>query len=91
MSRRAARKRRRDVFHTLLGATGGTFVLSFALGGPMFMLFLLSAAALGGYVVLLLQVQKSEAERDIKVAFLPHGGEGVAPSTLLRQAGGSAF
>jgi hypothetical protein len=92
LSRRAAaRKRRRDVFHTLLGSVGVTFVLTFLVGGPMAMLFLLSLAALGGYVVMLLQVQKSEAERDIKVAFLPHGGQGVAPTTLLQQAGGSSL
>lgn len=88
---RAARQRRRNVFHALLGSVGVTFVLTFLVGGPMSMLFLLSLAALGGYVVLLIQVQKSEAERDIKVAFLPHGGQGVAPTTLLKQAGGSGF
>lgn len=86
--RRAARQRRRQVFYSLLGATGATFLLTFLVGGPMGMLFLLSLVALGGYVVLLLQVQKSEAERDIKVAFLPHGGQGAAPTTLLREAGG---
>lgn len=89
-ARRAVRKRRRDVFHTLLGATGATLVLSLIMGTMMFLLFLLSAGALGAYVVMLLKVQKTEAERDIKVAFLPHGGEGVAPSQLLRQAGESA-
>lgn len=89
-ARRAVRKRRRDVFHTLLGATGATLVLSLIMGTMMFLLFLLSAGALGAYVVMLLKVQKAEAERDIKVAFLPHGGEGVAPSQLLRQAGESA-
>jgi hypothetical protein len=88
-SRRAARQRRRQVFYSLLGSVGATFVLTFLVGGPMSMLFLLSLAALGGYVVLLLQVQKTEAERDIKVAFLPHGGQGAAPTTLLQQAGGS--
>ena len=88
-SRRAARQRRRQVFHTLLGSVGATFLLTLLVGGPMAMLFLLSLAALGGYVVLLLQVQKSEAERDIKVAFLPHGGQGAAPTALLREAGGS--
>lgn len=87
--RRAARQRRRQVFYTLIGVVGATFVLTFLVGGPMSMLFLLSLAALGGYVVLLLQVQKTEAERDIKVAFLPHGGQGAAPTTLLREAGGS--
>lgn len=91
MTRRAARKRRRDVFHALLGSTGVTFLLAVVMGGPFLLLFLLSGAALAGFVVMLLQVQKSEAERDIKVAFLPHGGEGVAPSQLLRQAGGEAF
>lgn len=90
-SRRAARQRRRQVFYTLLGSVGVTFLLTLVVGGPMTMLFLLSLVALGGYVVMLLQVQKTEAERDIKVAFLPHGGEGAAPTQLLRQAGGGGL
>ena len=90
-TRSAARKRRREVFYSLLGSVGVTLLLTILVGGPMSMLFLLSLAALGGYVVLLKQVQKTEAERDIKVAFLPHGGQGVAPTTLLRQAGGSSL
>jgi hypothetical protein len=39
-------------------------------------------------VGLLIRHQKLRAEREIKVAFLPHGGEGASATELLAQGGG---
>ena len=88
LSRRAARKRRRDILFGLIGSTGVTLVLSIGIGGMVFFLFLLSFAALAGYVFLLIQMQKSKAEAEIKVAFLPHQNAEAEPSKLLETGGG---
>lgn len=64
------RKRRKDVFLTLLGAVGVTFVLALALGGSIWMLHLVADVALIGYVGLLIRFQQLASERDLKVRFL---------------------
>lgn len=88
-SARAARKRRRDVLYTLMAACGVTLLMSLVLGGgPVLFLHLLCDAALGGYVYLLVSMQKAKAERDIKVAFLPHQNAEAEPSRLLETGGG---
>ena len=83
-----ARQRRRDVLHTLMGLAGITLVATVALGGPMLYVQLLADAALIGYVYLLIKRRKVTAEQEIKVAFLPHGGNGVSATALLEQGGG---
>ena len=88
LASRAARKRRREVLYTLLAASGLSLLMAVGLGGPVLALHLLIDVALITYVGLLIRLQKAKAEREIKVAFLPHGGEGVAPSELLAQGGG---
>lgn len=88
MASRAARKRRREVLYTLLAASGLSLLMAVGLGGPVLALHLLIDVALITYVGLLIRLQKAKAEREIKVAFLPHGGQGVAPSELLAQGGG---
>ena len=88
LARRQARARRRNILKGLLAASGVTLLMAFGLGGSFFFLHLLCDLALGGYVYMLLHVQRSQAEREIKVAFLPHGGQGAAPSALLEQSGG---
>lgn len=85
---RAARKRRREVLYTLLAASGLSLLMAIGLGGPVLVLHVLIDIALVVYVGLLVRIQRAKAEREIKVAFLPHGGEGVAPSELLAQGGG---
>lgn len=86
---RAARKRRRDVLYTLLAACGITLLMALVLGTPVVLLFhLLCDAALAGYVYLLVSMQKSKAERDIKVAFLPHQNAEAEPTALLEAGGG---
>jgi hypothetical protein len=37
---------------------------------------------------MLIRMQKAKAEREIKVAFLPHGGQGASATELLAQGGG---
>ncbi len=88
LASRAARKRRREVLYTLLAASGLSLLMAIGLGGPVLVLHVLIDIALVVYVGLLVRIQRAKAEREIKVAFLPHGGEGVAPSELLAQGGG---
>lgn len=68
--RSAARKRRRDVFLTLLGAAGFTLLLALAFGGPMIALHVLVDVSLAGYAYLLVQVRKLSTERTAKVRYL---------------------
>lgn len=88
LAARAARKRRREVLYTLLAASGLSLLMAIGLGGPVIALHLLIDLMLITYVALLVRRQKARAEREIKVAFLPHGGEGISPSELLAQGGG---
>jgi hypothetical protein len=83
-----ARQRRRDVLHTLMGLAGITLVATVALGGPMLYVQLLADAALITYVYLLVRRRKVTAEQEMKVAFLPHGGNGASATALLEQGGG---
>ena len=61
------KKRRRDVLFATAGATAVTFLLGVMIGGAAWALFLLSFAALVGYVVLLANLQKQKLERRAKV------------------------
>ena len=80
------RRRRRDVFLTLLGAVGVTFLLAIAMGGMVWMLHLAVDAAFLGFVTMLVKVQQTHAERDIKVRFLePAQVRSAEP--LLRRVG----
>lgn len=88
LASRAARKRRREVLYTLLAAAGLSSLMAVGLGGPVIGLAFLSYVALFGYVAMLIRLQKAKAEREIKVAFLPHGGEGASATELLAQGGG---
>ncbi len=69
--RAEARRRRRDVFVTLLGAVGVSFVLAMLLGGSVWWLHLLIDAAFVAYVAMLVSIQQQAAERDLKVRHLP--------------------
>jgi hypothetical protein len=71
-ARRAeARRRRRDVFLTLLGAVGVTLVLGIAMGGIAWMVFGIAVVALGLYTAMLVSIQHQTAERDSKVRYMP--------------------
>jgi hypothetical protein len=83
----AARKRRRDVFLTLLGAVGVTFLGAVAMGGMVWMLHLLVDAAFAGYVALLVKIQQESAEKDLKVRFLEPTPQRSFEQPLLRRVG----
>jgi hypothetical protein len=88
LAARAARKRRREVLYTLLAACALSSLMAIGLGGVVYGLALLSYVATGTYIALLIRLQKAKAEREIKVAFLPHGGQGASATELLAQGGG---
>lgn len=71
MRRAEVRRRRRDVFVTLLGAVGVSFLLAVALGGSVWMLHLAVDVAFLVYVGLLLSLQQQSAEHELKVRHLP--------------------
>lgn len=87
LSRNEAKRRRRDVLFTLVGATGLTFVMALRLGGPVWGLHLACDLLLAGYVVLLVQLQQRAVERDSKVRYLPNRSVRAEPALLLRRSG----
>jgi hypothetical protein len=90
LRRADVRRRRREVFLTLLGATGLTFVLAVVLGGPVWTLHLAVLVLFAGYVGMLLKLQQQTAERDTKIRYLaPTQGAGSSESALLLRRSGS--
>jgi hypothetical protein len=89
LRRAEARRRRRDVFLTLLGAVGVTFVLAIAMGGAVWMLHLAVDLAFSAYVALLVKIQQESVEQDEKVRYLqPAPRRGAPePQLLLRRSG----
>lgn len=71
MRRAEARRRRRDVFVTLLGAVGVSFLLAVVFGGSIWMLQVLIDVAFVAYVAMLVSIQQQSAEREMKVRHLP--------------------
>ena len=71
MHRAEIRRRRRDVFMTLLGAVVVTFVLAVALGGPIWMLHLVVDVVFVAYVALLVSLQQQTLEKEQKVRYMP--------------------
>lgn len=67
-----AHRRRRNVLVALAGAAAVSFALTFLAGGAFLALFVLSAGALGGYVLLLARSRALQVERSEKVHYL-HG------------------
>jgi hypothetical protein len=86
LSRAEARRRRRDVLVTLLGAAGLTLVLGVFLGPAVLLLHVLIDILLAGYVALLVRAQRLAAEREMKVRFLPNAGAAPEPVLLLRRS-----
>ncbi|MDP1818415.1 MAG: hypothetical protein Q8K58_00800 [Acidimicrobiales bacterium] len=81
------RRRRRDVFLTLLGAVGVTFLLAVAMGGAVWMLHLAVDAAFVGFVGMLVKLQQTQTERDLKVRFLEPAQVRTAEPAYLRRVG----
>jgi hypothetical protein len=89
MSRSDARRRRREVLFTLVGAAVITLALALVLGGAVWAIHIGVDLILGFYVVLLAQAQQRVTERQAKVRYLPAPARGRAPepALLLRRSG----
>ncbi len=90
LRRAEVRRRRRDVFLTLLGAVGVSFLLAVALGGSVWMLHLLIDVAFVAYVGMLVSLQQQTAEKDLKVRRLPSQAPArrqVPPQLAVRRYG----
>lgn len=83
-----ARKRRRDVFLTLLAAVPVTLLLAFAMGGAVWLLHAAVDVVFVGYVGLLVKLQQEATEKDLKVRFLePTPLRSAEQPPLLRRVG----
>jgi hypothetical protein len=83
MHRSEVRRRRRDVFVTLLGAVGVSFLLAVVLGGSVWMLQLLIDTVFVAYVAMLVNIQQQSTEREVKVRHLPPTAARRAPQPQL--------
>lgn len=81
---RQAAQRRRRIVTGLCGLTFTMVVLAFARGGVFVPLFFAFGALLVSYVALMFHLLRSQAEREMKVAFLPHRNAGAEPTALLQ-------
>ena len=89
MRRAEVRRRRRDVFVTLLGAVGVSFLLAVLLGGSVWMLHFVIDGAFAVYVAMLVSIQQQTAEREMKVRHLPPTAtrRQQAPQLAMRRYG----
>jgi hypothetical protein len=86
--RAETRKRRRDLFVTLLVAAGTTLGLAFVLGNPaVWVLNVVIDIALVAYVALLAQMAQRGAERTAKVRYLPRSARSPEAALMLRRSG----
>lgn len=83
MRRADVRRRRRDVFLTLLGAVAVTLVLAIAMGGSVWMLHALVDLGFLGYVGMLVNLQQQTVEKDEKVRYLRPAPRRTAPEPQL--------
>ena len=75
--RRATRRRRRDVFLSLVAMTGLSGLIGFVPGlSALWYVSLLGGFALTAYTLLLLRMRTVAAEREMKLRFLPPPGHG---------------
>jgi hypothetical protein len=82
-----ARRRRRDVFVSLLGAAAVTFLLALVTGGTLWMLHLVVDLALVGYTTMLVKLQQEQAEKELKVRFLEPTPLRAVEQPMLRRVG----
>ena len=89
LSREAARRRRRNVVVGLFAMSVTTLILAIAYGRVFTLLFLISDAALLGFVMLVVQHERSSAERDSVQPIRPpvhnQGYVQAAPEYLVRE------
>ena len=86
--RSEARRRRRDIFVTLLAAAVLTFGAAVVMGGPVWGLHLVIDVLFVGYIGMLIKLQQETAEREMKVRYLPEPRRAprVDPRVLRRSA-----
>jgi hypothetical protein len=88
--RRAAQRRRRDIFLTLLGLTVLSGVCAMVPGlSAMWYLAGAMFVALGAYTALLVHMRNVTAEREMKLRFLPSGSSNEAapaPAYAMRRS-----
>jgi hypothetical protein len=90
MRRAEVRRRRRDVFLTLLGAVAVTLVLAVALGGTtVWMVQLAVDVAFAGYVLMLVSIQQQAMQAEEKVRYIRPAPRRTSPEPqlLLRRSG----
>lgn len=90
MRRAEVRRRRRDVFLTLFGAVGVSFLLAVVLGGSVWMLQAAIDVAFLGYIAMLISIQQQSAEREEKVRYIDLDAPrrtAPDPQLLLRRSG----
>lgn len=87
---RAAAARRKHIVSGLSAVAFSCLVLSFVASAVFFWGFVSAAALLIGYLGLMFHLLGSQAEREMKVAFLPHANPGAEPTALLQLREASA-
>ena len=85
--RAEVRRRRRDVFLTLLGAVAVTFLLAIAMGGMVWVLQIVADVVFAGFVAMLVRIQQESTEKDLKVRFLEPATLRSVEQPLLRRVG----
>ena len=88
--RRNAQRRRRDIFLSLLALTGLSAVVAMVPGlSAMWYLTGVMFVALTGYTLLLVRLRTLNAEREMKLRFLPAASQGdhaPAPAYAMRRS-----
>jgi hypothetical protein len=83
-SAQLAAQRRRRVLGLLVASVVVTLVAAFVLGGWFVLANLAADAMLVAYIALMVRTLRIHAEREMKVAFLPHRASGAEPTALLQ-------
>ncbi|MEA3216371.1 MAG: hypothetical protein QOJ19_2527 [Acidimicrobiia bacterium] len=83
-SAQLAAQRRRNTLLVLAGTALASLVGTLTMGGWFLAVHLVADALLVTFVVLMLRTVRMAAEREMKVAFLPHRESGAEPTALLR-------
>ena len=87
LRRQRTLKRRRDVLLGLIGTTAGSLLLgAIPAFRILWLVTLISAGLLVGYVALLVRMRNVAAERDMKLRFLPAAAGNPDATLLLRRS-----
>jgi hypothetical protein len=86
MTREDARRRRREVFNTLGGASVLSILLATFIGGPVWGLAAVVLSLFAAYGMLMSRVQRNADDRATKVRYLPQKQRSAAPAYLVRRS-----